>query len=802
MVTRRWRELRVEPLEQRDLPACLVPANTCFAVIGDYGNAGPNEEDVADLVKSWNPDFIITVGDNNYDNGAASTIDANIGQYYHEFIHPYIGSYGAGATTNRFFPALGNHDWRATGALPYRNYFTLPDSERYYDFTRGSVEFFAIDSDDHEPDGNTSASVQANWLRNELAASTATWKIVYFHHPPYSSGSAHGSTYDMQWPFQEWGASAVLSGHNHVYERIVRDGFPYFVNGLGGDDITGFSGAIAGSQKRYNGDYGAMLVDASDAQITFQFIARTRSVIDTYTIALESGPPTVTIAAIDSTAAEPGTNTGVLSVSRSGLITQPLTVSYSVGGTASPGTDYVALSGSVTIPAGYASTNIVVTAKDDSVDEPLESVVVTLSAGGSYSRSTSSTATVSITDNDPASAIPVVSISATDSSASEASSNTGQFTVTRSGSATNPMTVIYTVTGTATPGSDYTALSGTVTIPAGASVANITVTPKDDSVFESLETVIATISTSNSYTRGTATSGTVNIADDDPALVLPVVTIAATDPSASEAGTNPGKLTVTRTGSMSAPLTVLYSVGGSATAGSDYKVLTGSVVIAAGSASAKIVVTPNNDTAAEGNESVLVTIKSGTAYNRGTPNSASVIIADNDVPATSVLVAKGSVWKYLDNGSNQGTAWRGVGFSDSAWTSGAASLGYGDGDELTVVGYGPNGGDKYITTYFRRVFTVTDASRFNSLTLRLLRDDGAVVYLNGTPVLSSNMPTGAISYTTRAASSANGADENTYFETVLDAALLRNGSNVIAVELHQFDETSSDISFDLELIAS
>ena len=81
-----------------------------FGVIGDFGSGSTSERDVANLVKSWSPDFIITVGDNNYPDGAASTIDGNIGQFYHSFIYPYSGSYGAGAATNRFFPSLGNHD--------------------------------------------------------------------------------------------------------------------------------------------------------------------------------------------------------------------------------------------------------------------------------------------------------------------------------------------------------------------------------------------------------------------------------------------------------------------------------------------------------------------------------------------------------------------------------------------------------------------------------------------------------------------------------------------------------------------
>jgi parallel beta-helix repeat protein len=265
-------------------PTPAPPGSIRFAVIGDYGAAGQPEQDVANLVKSWDPDFVITTGDNNYPDGTAQTIDQNIGQYYHEFIYPYTGSYGAGATTNRFFPSLGNHDWHTPNAQPYLDYFALPGNERYYDFVWGPVHFFAIDSDGQEPDGKTSTSAQAAWLQNQLTASTAPWQLVYMHHPPYSSGANHGSTSDLQWPYQAWGADMVLAGHDHTYERILQDGMPYFVNGLGGRSIYAFSTPVSGSQVRYNDDYGAMLVEASATQIVFQFIARTGEVIDTYTL--------------------------------------------------------------------------------------------------------------------------------------------------------------------------------------------------------------------------------------------------------------------------------------------------------------------------------------------------------------------------------------------------------------------------------------------------------------------------------------------------------------------------------------
>jgi tartrate-resistant acid phosphatase type 5 len=254
---------------------------TRFAVIGDFGLSGKPIFDVANLVKNWNPDFIITVGDNNYPDGQAETIDENIGQYFHEFIFPYGGEYGKGSETNRFFPTLGNHDWTTNGAQPYFDYFTLPGNERYYDFTWGPVHLFALDSDSREPDGVGLSSVQASWLVEKLDTSSSPWKIVYMHHPPYSS-SGDGSISWAQWPFASWGVDAVISGHSHVYERLNVDGFPYFINGLGGGVRYEFDTPVPGSQFRFCDDYGAMFITAGVDWIYFEFITRDNIVIDTY----------------------------------------------------------------------------------------------------------------------------------------------------------------------------------------------------------------------------------------------------------------------------------------------------------------------------------------------------------------------------------------------------------------------------------------------------------------------------------------------------------------------------------------
>ena len=165
-------------------------------------------------------------------------------------------------------------------------------------------------------------------------------------------------------------------------------------------------------------------------------------------------------------------------------------------------------------------------------------------------------------------------------------------------------------------------------------------------------------------------------------------------------------------------------------------------------------------------------------------------------PSPSRLVARGAVWKYLDDGSDPGTAWRARDFDDSAWASGPAELGYGDGDESTVVRFGPKKSHKHITTYFRHAFVAPDGIRYSALRLDLVADDGAVAYLNGTEVVRARMPDGPIGHDTVAAA---GAPEGGSDALAAPASALRPGRNVLAVEVHQRSGSSSDVSFDLGL---
>ncbi len=282
-----------------DDPPSTTPT-LAFGAIGDYGDDDDNSREVADLVKGGSPDFIITVGDNDYSDGAFrgtfEGLELGVGQYFHEFIGDYAGSRGPGSPENRFFPTPGDHDWGDTcddprGLDDYLSYFTLPDensgTERYYDFRQGSVHFFAIHSiEGCEPDGVTDSSVQAQWVRDTALASDATFKVAYFHNPPYSSGARHidGGAH-MRWPWKDWGFDLIMSGDDHVYERIVRDGVTYLVIGLGGLDLHEFvDDPVAGSVVRFAEDHGALRATVFDDRMEFSFITAGGTKVDSFSI--------------------------------------------------------------------------------------------------------------------------------------------------------------------------------------------------------------------------------------------------------------------------------------------------------------------------------------------------------------------------------------------------------------------------------------------------------------------------------------------------------------------------------------
>ncbi|MEW6999328.1 PKD domain-containing protein, partial [Colwelliaceae bacterium BS250] len=280
-----------------------------FAALGDFGDGSNAEADVASMVNGWLPDFIITAGDNRY---GSDSYDEVVGQFYCDFLTDVSsGNFcdGGNSSINAFFPTLGNHDYSDGGGVDeYLSYFSLPGvgittnntsgSETYYDFVDGPVHFFALDSDLAQRN-SANMNAQKSWLQALLATSTSPWQVVYFHHAAYSS-SDHGSYPLMQWDFADWGVDAVISGHDHVYERINQDDILYFVNGLGGRSLYSFGSPVAGSQVRYNGDHGAMRITASAEQMQFEFINRLGTVIDSHLLQPSVGNNNVVTARIAS----------------------------------------------------------------------------------------------------------------------------------------------------------------------------------------------------------------------------------------------------------------------------------------------------------------------------------------------------------------------------------------------------------------------------------------------------------------------------------------------------------------------
>lgn len=248
-----------------------------FAVLADIGNT-PGSAAVANLTRNQNAQFVIMPGDLCYDT---QPLAAQIG-----------GNYAVEKAAGKLYPALGNHEYTdpcgGGNAAGYLAYFALPHNERYYDFVKGPVHFFALNSH-KDRDGVTPNSKQGRWLKRRLAESTSPWQVVFFHHPPYSSGLHQSSTF-MRWPFEQWGVDAVLSGHDHDYERVLQDAnrngvkLPYFVSGLGGRSRRAFGTIVPGSAVRYTAADGALFVTATASAMNFEFRNTAGTVIDRYSV--------------------------------------------------------------------------------------------------------------------------------------------------------------------------------------------------------------------------------------------------------------------------------------------------------------------------------------------------------------------------------------------------------------------------------------------------------------------------------------------------------------------------------------
>ena len=253
-----------------------------------------------------------------------------------------------------------------------------------------------------------------------------------------------------------------------------------FSTPIGGSN--GITGVLAGS---FSGNTSA----AGTIDLTFPAILGCPNPLHlTWTTNhVDGGPiPVMTISATDPDASEVGVDDGTFTISRSGSLVS-VSVQVSVTGTATPSTDYTSLFGA-TIPAGQSSATLTVHTVQDALVEGSETVILTLSDRAAYVVGSPSSATVTITDRP----VPIVTISATDPDASESGFTTGTFTFTRTGSTALALTVSYTISGTASHGTDYSFIFSPITIPAGQASATLNVVPAHDSSVEAAETVILT----------------------------------------------------------------------------------------------------------------------------------------------------------------------------------------------------------------------------------------------------------------------------------------------------------------------
>ncbi len=357
--------------------------------------------------------------------------------------------------------------------------------------------------------------------------------------------------------------------------------------------------------------------------------------------------PTVSIEATDSDAAEAGQDNGIFTLTRTGSLAASLTINLlATTGSATSVSDYSALSSSVEIPLNQTSVTINVIPVDDTNFESTESVILGIQASANYDIDTNlNTAQINIADND----LPEVNIEATDAIAAEASSDKGEFTLTRAGDFTEPLTIDLLINGSAIGGLDYTALLTTLVIPAGVASVVVDVVPLEDTLYEGTETVIVEIDTSaGNYTSVTSTAQ-VDITDND----VPKVSIIASDSTASEASTETGTFTISRTGITDNPLDVsIIALGGSATSGADYIALANLVTILAGDSSATLNIVPIDDDLVEGTESVIVELVISSSYAIQT-SSAQIEIIDDDNELASVSITATDA-SAAETGANNG----------------------------------------------------------------------------------------------------------------------------------------------------
>lgn len=258
-----------------ETPHVTLPAtkgSVKFAIIGDTGSGTDKQQQIADMMERYRTvfpfEFVLMMGDNLYGGEDSKDYEKKFESVYRVLLDAKL----------KFYATLGNHD-EANQRL--YQHFNM-DGKEYYSFKKGNAAFYALNS-------NYMDKKQVEWLENELAKNNSEWKICFFHHPPYSSGKAHGSDTQLREVieplFVKHGVNVVFSGHEHFYERLKpQKGIYYFISGAGGKLRPGGVRISQVTEKSFDRDMHFMLVEIVDDKMYFQVISRTGRTVDSGTL--------------------------------------------------------------------------------------------------------------------------------------------------------------------------------------------------------------------------------------------------------------------------------------------------------------------------------------------------------------------------------------------------------------------------------------------------------------------------------------------------------------------------------------
>lgn len=247
----------------------LADDGLTFAFLSDCNGVDTTAKAVIERLKTFSPDYIAFGGDYNYSDGTQHG-------FWTQTILKYLTHEWQ---TGKLGMGLGNHDIDGTGLALHCSNLRQGTNGRYFSVVKGNVEFFFIDYGCNsavaviEPDGNTELSVQAQWLKDALSRSSATFKIGICHRSFLGDTTSHGDYPALNWPYRQWGMHLMLNGHNHVYQEFDYKGFPMITAGLGGSFTYTFDATESiYSRYRFTGQNGFLLGNVSKFNLELSLI--------------------------------------------------------------------------------------------------------------------------------------------------------------------------------------------------------------------------------------------------------------------------------------------------------------------------------------------------------------------------------------------------------------------------------------------------------------------------------------------------------------------------------------------------